>query len=554
MLTTLSRRFRHNLGLAVCLAAAFFVAASSERASCGAEEKPAAPAPLRPAGIDGVLVLAGDGQLPGTVLDRFQELAGGGQARLAVIAPAGGDAAEGPMKQRVEYWQAHRPTSVVVLRPRSQQQAADPKTLEQLRQATGVWIEGGPTVRLGADLRDAGVAKELLTLLRRGGVVGGTAAGAAVLGQRLVTSEGSAPGTAAGLDFLPGTVIDPHFADSRRPRLPGVLAKNPGLVGFGIGEGTALVVKGRSLRVLGTGTVTACLAAGAERPARTIELKSGAAADLTALRRAAIARTEPPFPPREAPVPEVAGGSLVIVGGGNMPADIGKKFVELAGGPDAPIVVLPIAGETIPAYPREIAMFQKFGARHVQALTAHERQEVEDPKSLELLKKARGIWFGGGRQWRFVDAYMGTKAHELFRDVLRRGGVIGGSSAGATIQGDYLCRGSPLGNLEMMCEGYERGLGFLPGVAIDQHFTQRRRFPDMRALMKAYPQLLGIGIDEGTALIVRGHEGEVMGQNQVHFFDRRQPIPEGQPDHVSVKAGGRYDLKERRVLPAADRP
>ena len=536
MSATLFPRFRHGLGLAVCLAAALFVAASSEKTSVGADEKPTARAPLQPAGIDGVLLLAGGGSLPDAVLDRFQELAGGGQARLLVIAPAGADAAEGPMKHRVEYWQAHRPTSVVVLRPQSQQEIAEPKTLEQLRQATGVWIEGGDAARLGTDLRGTSLAKELLTLLRRGGVVGGTAAGAAILGRLVVTSEGAAPDMAAGLDFLPVSVIEPQFADTRRPRLLGVLAKNPGLVGLGINEGTALVVKGRSLRVLGTGTVTVCLAAGAARPARTIELKSGAAADLTTLRRAAIARIEPPFPPREAPVPEVAGGSLVIVGGGNMPAAIGKKFIELAGGPEAPIVILPIAGGTIPAYPREIAMFERLGARHVRALIAHDRQEVEDPKSLELLKKARGIWFGGGRQWRFVDAYIGTKAHQLFRDVLRRGGVIGGSSAGATIQGDYLCRGSPLGNLEMMCEGYERGLGFLPGAAIDQHFTQRRRLPDMRALMKVYPQLLGIGIDEGTALIVRGHEAEVMGPNQVHFFDRRQPIPEGQPDHVSVKS------------------
>jgi cyanophycinase len=536
------------------LVAALFVVLAAERLSFGAEEKRAAPAPLRPAGIDGVLVLAGGGRLPDAVLDRFQELAGGGQARLVVLATAGANAAEGSTKERVEYWQAHRLTSVIVLRPRSPQDATDPKTLEQLRQATGTWIEGDRPEWIGADFRGTSLAKELIALLRRGGVVGGTAAGAAVLGQLLITSEGSEPSTAAGLDFLPGTVIDPHFLDSRRPRLLGVLAKNPGLVGLGIDEGTALVVKGRALRVLGTGTVTVCLAAGKERPPRTIELKSGTAADLTALRRAAIARTAPPFPPREAPVPEVAGGSLVIVGGGGMPADVTKKFIELAGGPDAPIVVLPIAGETIPAYPREIAMFQKAGTRHVQALPAHDRQEVEDPKSLELLKNARGIWFGGGRQWRFVDAYMGTKAHELFREVLRRGGVIGGSSAGATIQGNYLCRGSPLGNLEMMCEGYERGLGFLPGVAIDQHFTQRRRFPDMRALMKVYPQLLGIGIDEGTALIVHGHQGEVIGQNQVHFFDRRQPVQEGHPDHVSVKAGGRYDLKDRRVLAPADRP
>src|SRR5207248_7151399 len=172
---------------------------------------------------------------------------------------------------------------------------------------------------------------------------------------------------------------------------------------------------------------------------------------------------------------------------------------------------------------------------------------------LSLLSKASGLWFGAGPHWRFVDAYEGSKAHELFRDVLRRGGVIGGSSAGATIQGDYLCRGTPLGNLEIMYEGYERGLGFLPGVAIDQHFTQRQRLPDMTALMKTYPQLLGIGIDETTALIVQGHVAEVVGRNQVHFYDRRKPVEDGKPDYEVVKAGGRYDLKARQILPPAEK-
>ena len=115
------------------------------------------------------------------------------------------------------------------------------------------------------------------------------------------------------------------------------------------------------------------------------------------------------------------------------------------------------------------------------------------------MAKATGVWFGGGRQWRFVDAYEGTKAHPLMKEVLKRGGVIGGSSAGATIQGDYLCRGSPFGNEEIMYEGYERGLGFLPGVAIDQHFSRRKRFADMTALVKAYPQLLGVGLEIGRA-------------------------------------------------------
>jgi cyanophycinase len=138
--------------------------------------------------------------------------------------------------------------------------------------------------------------------------------------------------------------------------------------------------------------------------------------------------------------------------------------------------------------------------------------------------------------------------------VLRRGGVIGGSSAGATIQGDYLCRGSPLNNTEMSCEGYERGLGFLPGVAIDQHFSQRKRFADMTDLMKTFPQLLGIGLDEATAIVVKGHEAEVMGKGKAHFFDAGRKVEAGQPDYEAAAVGERYDLKARKVLDAGKAP
>src|SRR5262249_12275616 len=156
-------------------------------------------------------------------------------------------------------------------------------------------------------------------------------------------------------------------------------------------------------------------------------------------------------------------------------------------GPDALIVVLPTANPD-PVPMTEGGFLQRAGAKNVKVLPGRELKEVEDPKNLDILKQAKGVWFGGGRQWRFVDAYEGTKAEALFHDVLKRGGVIGGSSAGATIQGYYLCRGGAIGNTDIMSEGYERGLSFLPGVGIDQHFAQRNRFADMTALMKVYPQ------------------------------------------------------------------
>ena len=136
---------------------------------------------------------------------------------------------------------------------------------------------------------------------------------------------------------------------------------------------------------------------------------------------------------------------------------------------------------------------------------------------------------------------------EMGADVLRRGGVIGGSSAGATIQGEFLVRGHPLGNTVMMAEGYERGFGFLPGTAIDQHFTQRGRHPDLIPVIQRHPKLLGIGIDESTAIVVTGTKVEVLGQHAAPGVDegdvepvrgesstgprRRRPL-----DHVEVDA------------------
>jgi cyanophycinase-like exopeptidase len=115
-----------------------------------------------------------------------------------------------------------------------------------------------------------------------------------------------------------------------------------------------------------------------------------------------------------------------------------------------------------------------------------------------------------------------------------------------------MVRGSPLGNTDMMAEGYERGLGFLPGAAVDQHFSQRKRQPDMTLVMQRYPQILGIGIDEATAIIVRGQVAEVMGRNNVQFYDYKSGPPAGDSDYTQVKPGGKYDLVERKELAASE--
>ena len=119
--------------------------------------------------------------------------------------------------------------------------------------------------------------------------------------------------------------------------------------------------------------------------------------------------------------------------------------------------------------------------------------------------------------------------------------MIGGSSAGASIQASYMVRGNPLGNREIMAEGYERGFGFLPGAAVDQHFSQRGRLADMEALVARFPQLLGIGLDESTAIVVSGSAAEVLGIHKAHFYARGR--------RSSLAAGAYYDLKRRVVMP-----
>ena len=148
-----------------------------------------------------------------------------------------------------------------------------------------------------------------------------------------------------------------------------------------------------------------------------------------------------------------------------------------------------------------------------------DRAEADTESFVAPLRAARGVWFGGGRQWRLVDAYMGTRTQREIEAVLARGGVIGGGSAGATIQGSYLVRGAHEGNHIMMAPGYEEGFGYLRSVAIDQHLLTRQRQDDLVEVITKKPELLGLGIDEPSAIVVTGDRFEVIGKTVVGVYD-----------------------------------
>jgi cyanophycinase len=501
----------------------------------------------------GSLVICGGGVLPGKLIERFVELGGGPRARVVIVTSASMVADSDP-HSRLSGWYDrlcdNQIASLDIVHTRSRAEADNPDFSKVLETATAVWFIGGNQNWLSESYLGTKTEERLHAVLARSGVIGGTSAGAAIMSRHMIADGKTEPFLSTGLGFLPGTIVDQHFRKrNRQERLMRAIQLRPGTVGIGIDEGTALVVQGRTLEVIGESDVSLCLAPSPNRPARVESLAVGKRADLVTLRRAASARAETMKVASGFKTPDVQNGTLVIAGGGPTPKEVVDTFLEAAGGKDAPIVVVSNALGEIPPEQKDVCgWLSAAGARNVKMLHAKSGENLSDPALIALLTEARGVWFTGGRQWRLVDAYLDTNVVALFHDVLRRGGVIGGTSAGATIQGEYLVRGNPLGNEEMMTEGYDRGFCFLPGVAIDQHFTQRERLKDLAKLKKAHPELIGLGVDESTALIVRGSTMQVVGQHHVTVFDRQSDAPAETPEFAVLKSGERYDLRQHRRM------
>ena len=252
-------------------------------------------------------------------------------------------------------------------------------------------------------------------------------------------------------------------------------------------------------------------------------------------------------------------GHLIIAGGALQDTSVYNKFIELAGGSEAHIVVIPTAGGYEVTEERKNSLIQNWearGAGKVSILHTNDPNESSQESFSKVLDDATGVYFLGGRQWRLADSYLNTKVHEKLFRLLERGGVIAGSSAGATIQGSYLARGDTKDNTVMMGD-HEIGLGFIKNIAIDQHTLARNRQFDMFEILEKYPDLLGIAIDENTAILVSGNEFEVLGQSYVMIYDGTHwdqhtgqfVKNEAHQERFHVlRKGGKYNLFERKVL------
>jgi cyanophycinase len=242
-------------------------------------------------------------------------------------------------------------------------------------------------------------------------------------------------------------------------------------------------------------------------------------------------------------------GSLVVVGGGRVGPDIVNEFLRLAGGRQAAIVVIPTAGGDT-AYTQGCTctrFLREAGATDVTVLHTYDPKRADTEEFVAPIRRASAVWFPGGRQWRLADAYLGTRTERELHALLARGGVIGGSSAGASIQASYLVRGAPEGNTIMMSPGHEKGFGFLRDVAVDQHVLARNRLNDLPEVLAKHRQLLGIGIDEGTAIVVQRDTFTVLGASKVFVYGGRDTTDSGKP-YRTLHPGDRYDLRFRRLI------
>ena len=253
-----------------------------------------------------------------------------------------------------------------------------------------------------------------------------------------------------------------------------------------------------------------------------------------------------------APLHGPESGTLMIIGGAASPENY-QTFIELAGGPDAHIVVVPTAGgaETYDAERIQTQWSERYGASNVTVLHTTDPAIADSEEFAAPLFEADAVFFLGGRQWHLVDAYEGTRTLEGFWNVLERGGVIAGSSAGASIQASFLARGAEQGNTLMIApeEEHRAGFGFLKQAAVDQHINSRERWHDLRVILGEHPDLLGIGISEATAIIVRGDIFQVVGEAQVAIHDAYRQFTYADSTYLQLLEPGEwYDMRHRRRI------
>ncbi|HYD98106.1 MAG TPA: cyanophycinase, partial [Alphaproteobacteria bacterium] len=272
-----------------------------------------------------------------------------------------------------------------------------------------------------------------------------------------------------------------------------------------------------------------------------------------------------------------AKGKLVIAGGEfryDNPA--WQKFVDLAGGKDAPVVVFPTASSNGPKYGKQATEnLVRLGAKAellpvaLKRFDVNYKDAVKDPALVEKVRKAKGIYFIGGGQERITQVLYNedgspTPMLQAVWDAYKDGAVVGGSSAGAAIMSKMMFKDA-MDSLDTMKFGItpgkqvDRGLGFIgDDWFVDQHFIQRGRFARSLVAMRDFGYKYGIGVDENTAVVVtNGKDAEVVGYHGAVIMDLRNATSDKNAPYFNIKgaklsyvaAGDKIDLKTLEITP-----
>ena len=219
-----------------------------------------------------------------------------------------------------------------------------------------------------------------------------------------------------------------------------------------------------------------------------------------------------------------ARGPIVAIGGAEdkkQQRAILAEFVRLAGAEHARILVVPVASRTpVQTAGRYVDAFTALGADEVDVVNVTSRAEANDPGLVAALDEATAVFFTGGDQFRITSLLGGTRLDEALHRRRDQGLVLGGTSAGAAmLSSTMIVGGIPESTLRVGMVKLGPGMDFLRGVIIDQHFEERGRLRRLLSAVAQYPHEIGIGIDEDTAIVVRGGEAHVIGSGSVTIVD-----------------------------------
>jgi cyanophycinase len=211
-----------------------------------------------------------------------------------------------------------------------------------------------------------------------------------------------------------------------------------------------------------------------------------------------------------------AKGSLLLCGGSVIPDKILRQFHDIGRGSMGRLVIIPTASR-LADQKGETDLWTKLWTAYpwqsIQLVHAATRSEAEEPAFADRIKYATAVWIAGGDQQRLFDRYDGTRVVSELKQLIARGGIVGGTSAGAAIMSNVMI----LGGVNQPRLG--TGWGLLPELIIDQHFSQRSRFERLAQAVERNPNTLGVGIDESTGLLLNSTGSQVIGNGAVYIVD-----------------------------------